>query len=436
MKQAARNRHDRSESEIRQLRQMLDSTAVPTFAVDADSTLILWNRACELLTGRPAAEMIGTRRHQQVFYEVPRPVMADLLVQGAGIDELTAHYGENFRRSALVETGFEGMGFFPGLGSQGKWIFFTAVPIKNADEQVTGAIETLQDITELRLVEKRLQDSEARYRLLFESANDAIFLLKDGIVSDCNHKSLALFTCTREEMIGKSPLDFSPKHQADGALSDQAVENKRRDVISDVPQLFEWRFHKKNGTLFDAEVSVTRFQIAGTPHAIAIVRDITDHKRLVQTLKKREKELDEKSRYLEKVNQALKASLDYREIEKRSVEETLLVNLKRFVLPYLEALSECKMSPDAGAYLSILETNLNELVSQFSRTLFSTYQNLTPTEIRIADLIRNGKNTKEIAAMLGLSPSSVQWHRKNIRAKLQLTHKKTNLRTYLSSLSE
>ena len=436
MKQTVRDMLRHLTADAKQLRQMLDGTAVPTFAVDSAGRLTLWNKACEKLTGAIAADMIGTRRHRDVFYEESRLVLADLIVQKADEHDLIAFYKGKIERSRMVADGFEGIDFFPRLGKRGKWLFFTAVPLKDLRGAIAGAMETVQDITEQRLAEKKRQDSEARYRLLFESANDAIFVLKEGVIADCNRKALTLFNCPREAMVQHSTLDFSPERQPNGALSMDALEEKREHFFLNVPQLFEWRFRRFDGVCFDAEVSVTRFEIDDIPHAIAIVRDISDRNRLIETLRKREKELDEKTSYLEKVNQALKASLDHREIEKRSVEETILVNLKRFVLPYLEELNNCSLGAGAKAYLDILETNLNDIVSQFSSNIFSKYIDFTPSEIRVADLIRDGKDTKEIAELLSLSPSSIQWHRKNIREKLGLTNKKVNLRTYLSSLKE
>lgn len=283
--------------------------------------------------------------------------------------------------------------------------------------------------------EQDLRISETRYRQLFESANDGIFVLKDGIVVDCNQKAQELFKVSREEAIGQSAENFSPERQPDGQSSINGLQKRRNRVSRGMHQFFDWRFFRKDGSSFDTEVSVTRFIIGDTPHSLAIVRDITKRKKMILALQEREKELAEKSRYLEKVNQALKASLDHREIEKRAVEENMLVNLKRFVFPYIEALGDCGINSDARAYLGIIETNLNDVVSRFSKTVFWKYQDLTPTEVQVADLIRSGKDTKAIAQMLGLSPSSVQWHRKNIREKFGLTNKKINLQTYLASLS-
>ena len=139
-------------------------------------------------------------------------------------------------------------------------------------------------------------------------------------------------------------------------------------VQQNVPSLFEWRFLREDGSQFDAEVSLTRFWASDAPHALAILRDITARKEMIQTIKARETELDEKSRYLEKVNQALKAALDHREVEKRAVEENMLINLKRFVFPYIEELGKCQFSTDAQAYLNIIDTNLNDIVSRLPKT--------------------------------------------------------------------
>lgn len=293
--------------------------------------------------------------------------------------------------------------------------------------------------TRLKLEEKtehRLQASEARFRQVFDLANDGICVLKDGMVIDCNPRALALFNASREEMIGQAAIDFSLEIQPGGWSSRDEILKNRERVGQGMRQFFDWQFKRQDGSFFTAEVSLTRHVIDGAPHTLVIIRDITERKKMIHALQKREHELEEKSRYLEKVNQALKASLDHREVEIRAVEENMLVNLKRFVFPYIEELGNCKINTDARAYLNIIETNLNDIVSRFSKSVFWKYLDLTPTEVRIADLIRSGKNSKAIAQMLGLSPSSVQWHRKNIREKLGLTNKKVNLRTYLSSLSE
>ncbi|WP_319522273.1 PAS domain-containing protein [uncultured Desulfosarcina sp.] len=422
--------------EILRSKHILEGTPIPTFVVDATCKLTHWNRACQSLTGFGPEDLVGTDRYREVFYPERREVLADLIVKGTSDSELAARYDGKCRHSSLIRGGYEGEDFFPNFGKNGKWLFFTAAPIKDEKGRIIGAIETLQDLTALRAAEQALDTREIHYRHLFECANDAILLLKNGSISICNQKALDLFQRTRKEMVGISPLEISPAVQPDGQLSKEAVEKVIATALNSAPIVDEWRFLRKDGSYLDTEVSLTRFKVGNTLQAMAIVRDITDRKKMIDALEVRERELDEKRRYLEKVNLALKAALDHREVEKRAVEEHLLVNLKRFVFPYIDELNKCNIDADARAYANIIDTNLNEVVSHQSTNVFAKYIDFTPAEIRIADLIREGKNTKEIAESLRLAPSSVKWHRRNIRKKLGLTNNRLNLYTYLNTLAE
>ena len=157
------------------LNQIVNGNPMATFVIDAEHNITHWNHACEVLTGLPAKNMIGTDDHHRAFYENPRPLLADLMLEHAGGDKVRAHYNDILRKSPFVEDGYEAIAFFPKLGRQGKWLFFTAAAMKDADGRAIGAIETFQDISESHLTETRLQESVAHYRQLFESANDAIF---------------------------------------------------------------------------------------------------------------------------------------------------------------------------------------------------------------------------------------------------------------------
>ena len=154
-----------------------------------------------------------------------------------------------------------------------------------------------------------------------------------------------------------------------------------------------------------------------------------EHEVRLRTIK-----IEEKANHLYEVNQALKALIDNREVEKRTIEQNLLVKLKRLVSPCLESLGKCNIDEEAKALLNVVNTHLKNIIDNQSETLFSKYLDLTPMEIRVADFVQNGKRTKEIAQLLNLSPTSIEWHRKNIREKFGITNKKINLQTYLKSL--
>lgn len=421
-------------SESDKLAQIIGANAIPTFAINSESIITHWNKACELITGYKACEVIGTQKHQDVFYPEKRPLLADFIVRGAPAREVKKIYGDKINESIHSPDAYEGEDFFPEMGTHGKTLFFTVAPLKESDGRVAGAISTLQDITEQRLAEHELKESEERYRHLFESANDAIFLIKDGVIRDCNQKAHFLFRSSRAELIGLCPIDLSPEIQPGGEVSKNEIKRKSEIVYQDVPMLFEWRFKRRDGTFFDAGVSISKIIISNTPYALSIIRDITNTKMLIEALKARESELDEKNLYLGKINSALKAALDHRDVERRSLEENIMSNMKKHVFPYISELARCGIGEHARAYLNVIETNLNSLISPYSNKVFSKYLDLTPTEIRVADLIRSGMNTKGIAEILGLSPSSVQWHRKNIRIKFGLSGKKVNLHSFIVNL--
>jgi len=154
-----------------------------------------------------------------------------------------------------------------------------------------------------------------------------------------------------------------------------------------------------------------------------------------EALRKREKELVAQSRHLEEVNTALKVLLKQREDDKRGLEENLSSNVKQLVIPHLQRLKKSRLDANQRILVSTLESNLNNIVSPFTRTLSSKFVGLTPMEIRVADLVKEGKSNKEMAELLSLSLNTILFHRFNIRRKLGLKNKKINLRSYLLSLA-
>jgi PAS domain S-box-containing protein len=135
------------------LSQIVNGSTIATFVIDRDHKVIHWNRACERLTGLTARLVLGTDHHWKPFRTEKRPTMADLILDGVDDEELWRLYASRWERSDLIEGGYESEEFFPHLGSEGTWLFFSAAPIKGPDGTVIGAIETLQDRTKQKQAE-------------------------------------------------------------------------------------------------------------------------------------------------------------------------------------------------------------------------------------------------------------------------------------------
>lgn len=142
-------------------------------------------------------------------------------------------------------------------------------------------------ITRVR-AEAALRESEARHRALFENAHDAIFVMRESVFVDCNSRALALFGGERADLIGQSPYRFSPPRQPDGTNSREKARDVLKLALSGIPQTFEWRHVRLDGTPFDVEVSLSRMALSREMLVLAMVRDITERKRTEQALRESE----------------------------------------------------------------------------------------------------------------------------------------------------
>lgn len=162
--------------------------------------------------------------------------------------------------------------------------------------------------------------------------------------------------------------------------------------------------------------------------------DITPIMQAQVNLRKKEEELLQQKKMLEESNVALRVLLEHREKDRQSLEENVLANVRKLIVPFLEELSYHKLDDRSKNLLEIVHQRLEEVVAPFLNRLTSMNRLLTPREIDVAAFIREGKTSKEIAGLLNISVSGVDFHRKMIRKKLGLTNEKSNLRSYLLSL--
>ncbi len=158
--------------------------------------------------------------------------------------------------------------------------------------------------------------------------------------------------------------------------------------------------------------------------------------RLFEANRTLEQKVKSRTAILEETNAALKVILDQREKDKQAFSESIMANLNQLVYPYLKQLRQTPMNARQTALLEILQVNLTQVTHPFAIQLTSAHYNLTPMEIKVADLIRNGQSNKEIAETLCVSPNTILTHRYHIRNKLDLKNKKINLRSFLKSLQK
>lgn len=180
---------------------------------------------------------------------------------------------------------------------------------------------------------------------------------------------------------------------------------------------------------------VVRMEGDGVPRAVVSHEDITALKLTEEALRESREVLEERKQSLEESNIALKVLIQQREADKLELEQKFLSNMKSFVLPYVRKLRNAALRPKEKTLVEIVETHLNDIVSPLMQHFSNANILLTPQEMQVATLVKDGQTSKEIADILNVSEATVNFHRKNLRRKFGLTNRQTNLRSYLMSLS-
>lgn len=163
--------------------------------------------------------------------------------------------------------------------------------------------------------------------------------------------------------------------------------------------------------------------------------DITALKLVEEALRESQEELKEQKQSLEEANIALKVLIKHRENDKLELEKNVLTNVKELVLPYVEKLKEVPLKPRNKTLVEIIENHLKDIISPLIQKFSNAQIILTPQEIKVVALIKDGKSSKEIADILAISETTVNFHRKNLRKKFGLKNRQINLRSYLISMS-
>lgn len=296
---------------------------------------------------------------------------------------------------------------------------------------VSRALNEVDERTERKRAEMALKESEIRYRTIFENTGTATIIIDENtMIVLANKEFERLSGYSRSNIEGKKGwMEFVVEEDQVETSSCKRPWEKKFKMP---PHGYECRIVNRQGDILN--VLTNTAVIPSTKRVVISLLDITERKAIEESLKKREQDLELKSQSLEDANTALKVLLKHREEDKASLEENVLANIKKLVLPYVENLKYLRLNDNQMAQLKIIETHLNDIISAFLHNLTSEYFGLTPREIQVANLVKEGKTTKEITQLLNISATAVDFHRKNLRSKVGIKNKKSNLRSHLLSL--
>lgn len=326
--------------------------------------------------------------------------------------------------------------------------------VNTADGQPLTVAQIL-DITDRKRAQEILSNREKKYRDVFENVRDFIFIHDlEGNIIESNYQRINQGGFSQSDIRNTNIRLLMPEHlrpEFDDYL-ERIQENGTDQGVM--------RIIAKNGHELIIAYNTSLIKGPDGPETIhGIARDITEEYEAKKALKcsaealrkahaelearvaertialqKANEELEAKTGKLEEVNTALRILLKRRAEDKSELETQMLFNLKELVLPYLDKLYTGELSEKQKAYLDIVRSNLNDIASPFVHGLASKYLSMTPTEIQVANFIKHGKTSKEIAQLLNLSSKTIESHRKNIRRKIGIKNTKANLRTHLLSL--
>ncbi|MFH1153351.1 MAG: PAS domain S-box protein [Pseudomonadota bacterium] len=303
----------------------------------------------------------------------------------------------------------------------------------NAEEDSVRSSIIVRDLSQSKHMETELKRVNSLLESVYMSLDEAVFVVDPAtrIIISCNRAAEVIFGYSRDEMTGRNTEFIHENRNSYRRFGKKLTQTLDADGIART----QYRLKKKDGTIFPSEHTVkTVVDDLGRPILhVSVVRDITREKHTAGILEKKQAELAEKARRLEELNTALRVLLEQRDLEKKDLELKFMENLSSLVLPYLDRIRRTGLTDLQEEYVAILELNLRELLKPFQQQSYRKLMGLTPMETKIANQVKQGHRIKEIASRLKISPRTVEFHRDNIRKKLDIKGLKINLQTFLTS---
>jgi DNA-binding CsgD family transcriptional regulator/PAS domain-containing protein len=293
-------------------------------------------------------------------------------------------------------------------------------------------------------VEARIESlsfSEALARAVIDSLSAHIAILdKNGVILETNRawKNFSVKNGMPEnfDYRGINYLEVCDAATGEDASDAHKIATGIRRVIQGHTKefLFDYPCHAPDSRHW---YYMRAIRMSDTKPAQIIIshEDITALKLVEEALRESREELKEQKQSLEEANIALKVLIKQRENDKLDLEKNVLTNVKELILPYVEKLKEAPLKPRNKTLVEIIENHLKDIISPLLQKFLNAQIILTPQEIKVVALIKDGKSSKEIADILNISETTVNFHRKNLRKKFGLKNRQMNLRSYLMSMS-
>ena len=349
------------------------------------------------------------------------------------------------------------------------WMETVASFTRDDTGRVSGIHVVSRDISDRKRAEHLIEISQKKFVAAFHDSPAPLVITdaESGEIIDVNQSCLTWSGYSLDEVIGHNTVELGIIGVKERGHLAKKVQTKGKI------EFLEMKYKTKGGDIRDILHSARLIDIDNKPCILSHIHDITDQRRAEEKLKKhreqledmvrertaeltgayeqltqenkerkatelalrsRESDLERGRQKVDEVNAALRVLLKHREEDKANMEMDVISNIKISVLPYIEKLEASRLEQSQKGALSLIKSHLNDIASPFIRKISSEYLGFTPSEIKVASLVKEGKTSKDIAELLNISLNTVITHRYNIRKKTGLKNKKMNLRSYLQVL--
>lgn len=324
----------------------------------------------------------------------------------------------------------------------GSWRHIEAWAKNHLDNpSINGIVLNIRDITEHINAKMQLEASEEKFRSIVEQSRDGISIIdNNGTILIFNRAQERISGIPANEAIGKKIWDIQYRCMVRPNHAIMPLKKFKARYLSFLKtgkgpwleSILNVEMMRPDGKHVYLQTLLFPLKINNFMAYAAFNRDVTEQHAAEMELQKREIELAERNKLLQQKNLALREVMSQVEVEKRKTREQIQANIDQLVLPVLSRLKARCCDADR-VFAEMLEENLREITVGFGLEISRKMHRLTPKEIDLCSMIKQGLTSKEIGSLLNISHRTVETHRTHIRKKLGIASPEVNMTTYLKS---